>query len=877
MIINFLQTRSPKILPVLQQPPWNEITVSQSSRTSFGDDLERLKGYGENNKESLGALLFGFFRRYGHEVNYEREVISVREGALLTKQSKNWHLLQNNRLGVEEPFNVERNLGNTADDTSFRGVHLELRRAFDFVCSGRLDECCEQYEYPAHEEKFWTRPPPQPRPIMTRSQSQTGRSLKAGSGSSKGSNSGQRHRSGTTSRRASSAAAMNKIPGYPVAANGERSMSSNQIHDHLIHHYQLLQQQEQQLRLQMHQRAQATLHAQATAQVPAQVAHHHHSLQVQTVPYAKQANSDNHRRHSNLDPPPLSAPLRTVQAYYYPVPMMTQSPVQGLSPSMPPSQSITSPSSPSRAAAQLVPPELRRSAHRSGTSDSSGTLRSHSQPPASMKIVSQNGRPFPPINQVHATPQGQLQGYSTLQQYQQAYLLGRRGETFQPTPESSEVGSQSGSSLYEPWVQEPATFREYAGYYMDPNALDRARDRNGLSPETTSMNDPANRARTVSPNLSRLRRQHSRSPSPSHSSVSAGHTINFYSSESPPFQQYSRGMMGDEQTTRSTGPVIVDGSSDTSDYAVPTDASFYPSVNSGSASITSGDERPINTPTSGSAATPVQERSDPLQLLDGHVEGRSATYTPSILQFGEFPARATFRPVLKTARSDDGRTLDKGAPVPIIRREVVGGGTNGLGIDVDSKKTQDIPPFSNGSTQKATHHSSMLSGLNLASSLKPSAALSPVREVRTPSPTAVRSHVSPGEISNKDLMHGRSSSLTTSKRTDISPLATSSSAYLDLSHIKPTMSKNEPVKAAESKGKDAQRLPNGIPSHSPSKSSASESSPRQEHKNQPKASQPLQTSAWQQSTTSKKKKNNKKSASVGSASIPLDPNERKGG
>ena len=873
MIINYLQTRSPKILPNLQQPPHNKITTAsgQCSRTSFGDDLERLKGFGVANKESLGDLLFGFFRRYGHEVNYERDVISVREGALISKQLKKWHLLQNNRLGVEEPFNVERNLGNTADDTSFRGVHLELRRAFEFVSQGRLNECCEQYEFPVYEEKFWSRPAPQPRPILTRSQSQTGRSFKGGSsGNGKGSTNpgGQRHRSGTTttSRRASSAAAMNKLTGYPVMTNGERSMSNNHIHDHLIHHYQLLQHQEQQLRLQMHQRAQATLHAQATAQVPAQV-HQSQSLQVQTIPYAQQVGSDNHRRHSNLDPPPLSAPLRTVQAYYYPVPMMNH---QG-SPSMPSSQSITSPSSPSQAAAQLVPPELRRSAHRSGTTDSNGALRSHSQPPASMKIISQNSRPLLPTNQPYATPQGQLQGYSTLQQYQQAYLQGRRsGETFQPTPESSEVGSQSGSSFYEqPWVQEPS-LREYMGYYMDPAALDRSRDRNGLSPETLASSDSGHRARTVSPNLSRLRRQSSRSPSPSHSSASAGHAINFYSSESPPFQHYSRGMMG--EPNQASGPVIVDGSSDTSDYAMPPDVSF-PSVNSGSASITS-DERPINTPTSGSAViTPFQDPTDPIQL-DGHSEGRSATYTPSILQFGEFPARATFRSPAQAPRSDDGRTPEKSAPVPVIRRETVAGagGTNGLGIGVDSNKTQDISSFGNGSTQRTMHNSSTLSGLNLASSLKPLATLSPVREVRTPSPTAIRSQLTPGENSVKDL-HGRSSSLTAGKRTEMSPLATNSSAYLDLNNVKPTAPKDEAVKTTESKGKDTQRLPNGVPPHSPLKSSPISSS-LQEQQTQPKQ-QLLQTSGWQQSTSKKKK--SKKSASVGSASIPLDPNERKGG
>jgi len=44
------------------------------------------------------------------------------------------------------------NLGNTADETSFRGLHLELRRAFDLVSTAQLEECCEQYEFPKEEK-----------------------------------------------------------------------------------------------------------------------------------------------------------------------------------------------------------------------------------------------------------------------------------------------------------------------------------------------------------------------------------------------------------------------------------------------------------------------------------------------------------------------------------------------------------------------------------------------------------------------------------------------------------------------------------------------------------------------------------------------------
>lgn len=106
-------------------------------------------------------------------MEYEKKVVSVREGKLISKEGKKWHLMQNNRLCVEEPFNTERNLGNTADDTSFRGIHLELRRAFDLVKEAKFDECLEEYVFPATEEKIREKPPPKPPPVLTRSRSQS--------------------------------------------------------------------------------------------------------------------------------------------------------------------------------------------------------------------------------------------------------------------------------------------------------------------------------------------------------------------------------------------------------------------------------------------------------------------------------------------------------------------------------------------------------------------------------------------------------------------------------------------------------------------------------------------------------------------------------
>ncbi len=73
---------------------------------------------------------------------------------------------------IEEPFNTSRNLGNTADDHSFRGLHLEMRRAFDLISEGKFEECCEQFVFPKEEERIFQKPTSVPRPILVRSSSQ---------------------------------------------------------------------------------------------------------------------------------------------------------------------------------------------------------------------------------------------------------------------------------------------------------------------------------------------------------------------------------------------------------------------------------------------------------------------------------------------------------------------------------------------------------------------------------------------------------------------------------------------------------------------------------------------------------------------------------
>ncbi|KAI8589428.1 hypothetical protein BDZ88DRAFT_146816 [Geranomyces variabilis] len=163
MVLNFLQMRQPPILPCLHERYFAE-TKSHKIKPnpvllngvdcSFhpGDDYV---GFGSPNKETLGSLVHAFFRFYAEEFDYESFVISVRHGCCLTKAQKSWDIdVERNRrfLCVEEPFNTQRNLANSADAYSIIGLRREFDRGASMLSAGAdLDDVCEPY-VPAKED-----------------------------------------------------------------------------------------------------------------------------------------------------------------------------------------------------------------------------------------------------------------------------------------------------------------------------------------------------------------------------------------------------------------------------------------------------------------------------------------------------------------------------------------------------------------------------------------------------------------------------------------------------------------------------------------------------------------------------------------------------
>jgi len=75
----------------------------------------------------------------------------MRHGRYLTKESKDWHIPGKHYklFCVEEPLDTSRNLGNSSDMASSKGLKQEFGRSLDILIHrGSLNECCEQWVFP---------------------------------------------------------------------------------------------------------------------------------------------------------------------------------------------------------------------------------------------------------------------------------------------------------------------------------------------------------------------------------------------------------------------------------------------------------------------------------------------------------------------------------------------------------------------------------------------------------------------------------------------------------------------------------------------------------------------------------------------------------
>ncbi|KAI0120719.1 hypothetical protein BJ170DRAFT_161606 [Xylariales sp. AK1849] len=547
MIIAFLQLRQPPVVPAVHQRPHQKLGKREGEIAVFADDLDKLRGFGGKNKSTLGELLFQFFRFYAHEFDYSESALSVRLGRLMPKTDrKNWVLAINGQLCVEEPFNTMRNLGNTADDFSFRGIHLELRRAFDLVSEGKLEEACEQYVFPKEEEKpLFQKPSTVPRPVLLRSASQQNNRGGRG-GNNRGGNRQQgqyRNNNHGNNRRASSSTAYDNnanqvyYQGYPyVGPDGNMYMQPEVLAQTLS----ALQLQENNLRFLQYTQNQALAQQQALA----------HAQRMQGNLSQSQSSTERSRTNS-FDNPPLTAPLRP-EFYFFPQ-----------IPGQPFFQQPSFTSYPSSPSSNQATAEQRRASHRSTAASEAGmaapapgsALRSQSQP-ASRTV---------PVVQPVPTFLGQAPVLNGVTSIPARHINGVPMPSFMP--DESNDTDQETSSTHTPPEDE-----KYYGHHLDSSLVSPGRRPNGVTngvmpafgdigPQNSTQGSQSRRRQSSDqfPQsvLDRIKRP-SRSPSPlGHnraSSVGTGRAANSAPLLSAPFPVVN------SRPVQDTKPLVVNGS-----------------------------------------------------------------------------------------------------------------------------------------------------------------------------------------------------------------------------------------------------------------------------------------------------------------------------
>jgi len=168
-IIHFLQTRPNPILPNLQELPssWGErldgygkeeftnksavpvvltqhISMQRPCNTYFyvprNNDYTLLASLARLNTESVGELLFGFFRYFATEFDHHHRVISIRTRSTLPKEIKAeqecWPL--HTRLSIEDPFEIWNDVCHKVKAANHQRIHAECHRALSMMLESNL-------------------------------------------------------------------------------------------------------------------------------------------------------------------------------------------------------------------------------------------------------------------------------------------------------------------------------------------------------------------------------------------------------------------------------------------------------------------------------------------------------------------------------------------------------------------------------------------------------------------------------------------------------------------------------------------------------------------------------------------------------------------
>lgn len=127
MLIHYLQVGcSPPCLPCLHKLMPNNFQVdSDVKKLSLNEETPE---YRSKNEQSLGELFIGFLNYYGNRFDYQHDVISIRQGAVMKKEvAKEYRSPKNTStqwrfLCCEEPFDRTNTARSVSDCESFMRI-----------------------------------------------------------------------------------------------------------------------------------------------------------------------------------------------------------------------------------------------------------------------------------------------------------------------------------------------------------------------------------------------------------------------------------------------------------------------------------------------------------------------------------------------------------------------------------------------------------------------------------------------------------------------------------------------------------------------------------------------------------------------------------
>lgn len=377
---------------------------------------------------------------------------------------------------------------------------------------------------------MWTRPPPQPRPVLVRSSSQT-HSGRGGRGNHRGGRHNNYNRGGSSSRRASSS-----VPTYdasmfvPQVAMGQ----DMQWYQNPQYGFQYTQQDLMtQMALHQENMRQLQLYTQSPAFLQHQQALSQQQHRMSSNSSAGQQQASDRSRTNSFDNPPLSAPLRPDLYALYGMTLNQPFFPQGNA------GYGTYPTSP--AATNGATQDYRRPLQRSeaGATTSNSSLRSHSQPASRSPSAAQPTTGYFGSQTMHSVPNLAARNINSVSI--PSFLPD--DTEFDETPKARSDSPQSEEG-------------KYSGQYLSGNSSpNKQLQPTQLASNGVALSDVSNqsgpgrrRLSTDTPQtiLDRRMRRTSRSPSP------LGHSRTFSAS--------TTSAPGSQNTKNTTRPLVVNGS-----------------------------------------------------------------------------------------------------------------------------------------------------------------------------------------------------------------------------------------------------------------------------------------------------------------------------